>query len=159
MLARHLLDHPETVRGRDPIDIASGSGVVAIAAAMAGPAAVTAYDIDPVAAVAIRMNAAANGVMILARSALDVLDQDNLPASDADEKLPVADAFYERDLAGRVTSSRNEATPAEPLVSVGDFGRAYLPLFRPIQLTSYDVPGQRMLEGSDIKRTTIWALP
>jgi hypothetical protein len=25
-------------------------------------------------------------------------------------------------------------------------------------LASYDVPGQRMLEGSDIKRTTIWAL-
>ena len=44
-------------------------------------------------------------------------------------------------------------------VLVGDFGRAYLPCDRLIQLASYDVPGQRMLEGSDIKRTTIWALP
>src|SRR4249920_2633842 len=63
-LARYLLDHPEVVRGRHAIDIASGSGLVAIAAAMAGAADVTAYDIDPVAAVAIRMNAAANGAMV-----------------------------------------------------------------------------------------------
>src|SRR5262249_61523799 len=61
-LARYLLDHPETVRGRHAIDLASGSGLVAIAAAKAGAAAVAAYDIDPVAAVAIGMNAAANGV-------------------------------------------------------------------------------------------------
>ena len=51
-LARYLLDHPETVRGRHVIDIASGSGLVAIAAAKAGAATVTAYDIDPDAAVA-----------------------------------------------------------------------------------------------------------
>src|SRR6266487_1989766 len=100
-LARYLLDHPETVRGRHAIDVASGSGVVAIAAAMAGAAAVTAYDIDPVAAVAIGMNAAANGAMVLAVCA-DVLDQDNLPASGTGLVL-VADAFYERDLAGKVT--------------------------------------------------------
>src|SRR5207248_1420739 len=49
-LARYLLDHPETVRGRDVIDIASGSGLVAIAAARAGAATVTACDIDPLAA-------------------------------------------------------------------------------------------------------------
>jgi hypothetical protein len=33
--------------------------------------------------------------------------------------------------------------------------------FRPENITplaSYDVPGQCMLEGRDIKRTTIWAL-
>jgi predicted nicotinamide N-methyase len=42
---------------------------------------------------------------------------------------------------------------------VGDFGRAYLPRDRLMELASYDVPGQRMLEGSDIKRTTIWVLP
>ena len=54
-LARYLLDHTEDIRGRRAIDIASGSGLVAIAAAMAGAAAVTAYDIDPLAAAAIRM--------------------------------------------------------------------------------------------------------
>ncbi len=156
-LARYLLDHPETVRGRRAIDIASGSGLVAVAAAMAGAAAVTAYDIDPVAAVAIRMNAAANGVTVVAVCA-DVLDQDNLLASGADLVL-VADAFYERDLAGKVMRFVERCRARGAAVLVGDFGRDYLPRDRLTPLASYDVPGQRMLEGSDIKRTTIWALP
>src|SRR5689334_17200196 len=63
-LARYLLDHPEVVRSRDVIDIASGSGLVAIAAAMAGAAAVTAYDIDPLATAAIEVNATANAVTV-----------------------------------------------------------------------------------------------
>jgi predicted nicotinamide N-methyase len=155
-LARYLLDHPETVRGRHAIDIASGSGLVAIAAAKAGAAAVTAYDIDPVAAVAIRMNADANGVMVLAVCA-DVLDQDNLPACGADLVL-VADAFYQRDLAGKVMRFAERGHARGTAVLVGDFGRDYLPRDRLTPLASYDVPGQRMLEGSDIKRTTIWAL-
>src|SRR5580692_9019662 len=46
-LARYLLDHPETVAGRDVLDLASGSGMVAIAAALAGAQRVTASDIDP----------------------------------------------------------------------------------------------------------------
>ena len=155
-LARYLLDHPETVRGRHAIDIASGSGLVAIAAAKAGAAAVTAYDIDPVAAVAIGMNAAANGVMVRPVCA-DILDQDNnLPACAADLVL-VADAFYQQDLAAKVMPLAERSHARGAAVLVGDFGRAYLPRDRLTPLASYDVPGQRMLEGSDIKRTTIWA--
>jgi predicted nicotinamide N-methyase len=156
-LARYLLDYPETVRGRHAIDIASGSGIVAIAAAMAGAAAVTAYDIDPVAAVAIGMNAAANGVNVLPVCA-DVLDQDNFPAS-GDDLVLVADAFYERELARKVTKLAERGHARGAAVLVGDFGRAYLPRDRFVELASYDVPGQHMLEGSDIKPTTIWALP
>src|SRR5438270_1067123 len=82
-LARYLLDHPEVVKDRHAIDIASGSGLVAIAAAKAGAAAVTAYDIDPLAAAAITMNAAANGVTVLAAQA-DILDSDGPPSPAAD---------------------------------------------------------------------------
>ena len=156
-LARYLLDHPEMVRGRHAIDIASGSGLVAIAAAKAGAAAVTAYDIDPVAAVAIGMNAAANGVTVLPVCA-DIPDQDSLPACGADLVL-VADAFYPRDLAGKVMRFAERGRARGAAVLVGDFGRDYLPRDRLTPLASYDVPGQRMLEGDDIKRTTIWALP
>ena len=155
-LARYLLDHPETVRGRHAIDIASGSGLVAIAAAKAGAAAVTAYDIDPVAAVAIRMNAAANGATVLAVCA-DVLDQDNLSACGADLVL-VADAFYQPELAGKVVRFAERGHARGAAVLVGDFGRDHLPRDRLTPLASYDVPGQAMLEGGDIKRTTIWAL-
>jgi predicted nicotinamide N-methyase len=155
-LARHLLDHPELARGRHVTDIASGSGLVAIAAARAGAATVTAYDIDPLAAAAIGLNAAANGVTVQAVCA-DILDDDALPAADTGLVL-VADAFYQRDLAARVMRFLERARGRGADVLAGDFGRAYLPRDRLTPLASYDVPGLRALEDSDTKRTTIWAL-
>ena len=153
-LARYLLDHPGTVRGRTVIDVASGSGLVAIAAARAGAAAVTGYDIDPLAAAAIEVNAAANSVTVRAVCA-DVLDSDELPAPGTGVVL-VADAFYQRELAARVTefAGRGRARGADVLV--GDFGRAYLPRDRLTALVSYDVPGQDVLEDRAVKRTTVW---
>ena len=155
-LARYLLDHPEAVKGRHVIDIASGSGLVAIAAARAGAAAVTAYDIDPLAVAAITVNAGANGVAVLAVCA-DVLDTDAPVSPDVDVML-AADAFYERDLACRVTRflERGHARGADVLA--GDFGRAYLPRGRLRALAAYDVPGLGALEDSDVKRTTIWSI-
>jgi predicted nicotinamide N-methyase len=153
-LARYLLDHPEAVRGRRVIDIASGSGLVAIAAARAGAAAVTAYDIDPLAAAAIAANAAANGVTVLAVCA-DVLDKDGPPGTDL---VLVADAFYQRDLAARVMQFLARSQDRGSAVLAGDLGRAYLPRDRLTPVVSYDVPGLGMLEDRDVKRTTVWAL-
>lgn len=154
-LARYLLDYPETVKGRHVIDVASGSGLVAIAAAKAGAASVAAYDIDPLAVAAITVNAGANGVAVLAFCA-DILDED-APVSPDVEVMLVADAFYQRDLADRVMRflDRGHARGADVLA--GDFGRAYLPRDRLKALAAYDVPGQSGLESSDIKHTTIWA--
>jgi predicted nicotinamide N-methyase len=155
-LARYLLDHPQAVRGRPVIDIASGSGLAAIAAAMAGAAAVTAYDIDPLAAAAIGVNAAANGVTVLAVCA-DVLDREDLPAPGTGLVL-VADAFYQRDLAARVIRFAERGRARGAAVLAGDFGRAHLPRDRLTPLASYDVPGQHVLEDSAVKRTTVWTL-
>ncbi len=155
-LARYLLDHPQLARGRHVIDMASGSGLVAIAAAIAGAAAVTAYDIDPLAAEAIRLNSAANGVTVVAVCA-DVLDRDDIPAPGADLVL-VADAFYERDLAARAMRFLERARTRGAEALAGDLGRAYLPRTRLRPLASYDVPAQRVLEGADTKRTTVWTL-
>lgn len=63
-LARHLLDHPETVRGRAVVDLGTGSGIVAIAAARAGAAQVVATDLDPLSRRAAALNAALNDVTI-----------------------------------------------------------------------------------------------
>ncbi len=153
-LARYLLDHPEAAGGRRAIDIASGSGLVGIAAARAGAAAVTAYDIDPLAVAAITVNAAANGVAVRAVCA-DVLDTDGPPGTDL---VLVADAFYERELAGQVLRFLDRTRARGAAVLVGDFGRAYLPRHRLVPLASYDVPGLGVLEDSDIKRTTVWTL-
>jgi predicted nicotinamide N-methyase len=155
-LARYLLDHPETVRDRRVIDIASGSGLVAIAAAMAAAADVTACDIDPIAAGAIALNAMANGVAVhIVRG--DALAGAGPHARDGDVVL-VADAFYERELADRVMRLLERAHDRGAAVLAGDFGRAYLPRDRLEPLAAYDVPGLGTLEDRDVKRTTIWTL-
>jgi predicted nicotinamide N-methyase len=155
-LARYLLDRPEAVSGRTVIDVASGSGLVAIAAVMAGAAAVTAYDIDPLAAAAITVNAAANDVAVPAVCA-DVLSEDRLPGPGTDLVL-VADAFYERDLAGQVLLFLERSHARGAAVLVGDFGRTYLPRTRLTPLASYDVSGLAAVEDRDVKRTTVWTL-
>ena len=153
-LARYLLDHPGAVTGRHVIDVASGSGLVAIAAVLAGAAGVTAYDIDPLAATAITANAEANGVAVPA-VCTDVLS--GLPPDGTDLVL-VADAFYERDLAAQVLRFAERSQARGAAVLAGDFGRAYLPRARLVPLASYDVPGLRVLEDADVKHTTVWTL-
>jgi predicted nicotinamide N-methyase len=155
-LARYVLDNPDTVQGRRVIDIASGSGLVAIAAAIAGAMTVTAYDIDPIAIAAITANAEANGVPVEA-SCTDVLAGDDLPSADTDVVL-VADAFYERELADKVMRFLARADGRGIGVLVGDFGRAFLPADRLRPLATYEVPGLRAVEGTDVRRTTVWRL-
>jgi predicted nicotinamide N-methyase len=155
-LARYVLDHPEAVRGKRVIDLASGSGLVAIAAAKAGAKAVTACDIDPLAIAAIEVNARTNGVMISALSN-DIMIDEGTAAPVADVVL-VADAFYERDLAAKVTRFLDQARAGGATVLAGDFGRTYLPRDRLVAVAAYEVPGLLVLEGSDIKHTTIWTL-
>jgi predicted nicotinamide N-methyase len=155
-LARYVLDRPQIVRGRRVLDLASGSGLVAIAAVKAGAAAVTACDIDPLAVAAISLNAGANGVTVSALSA-DIMDDGGTTSADAQVVL-VADAFYERDLAGRVTRFMQQARARGAVILAGDFGRTYLPRDQLVALAAYDVSGLRVLEGSDIKHTTVWTL-
>jgi len=155
-LARYVLDNPETVESRRVIDIAAGSGLVAIAAAIAGAATVTAYDIDPIAAVAITANASANSVPVNARCE-DILNRADGPSPDADVML-VADAFYARDLADNVMRFLERGLARGAAVLIGDFGRAFLPVDRLRPLATYDVAGLGAVEGTDVKRTTVWAL-
>ncbi|MDX1456698.1 MAG: 50S ribosomal protein L11 methyltransferase [Marinobacter sp.] len=64
VLAAWILDHPELVAGKRVLDFGSGSGVVAIAAALAGAQEVIACDLDPAALDAAQANAALNGVTL-----------------------------------------------------------------------------------------------
>ncbi len=153
-LARYLLDHPEQAAGRAVLDLAAGSGLVAIAAAKAGAAAVTASETDPLAFTAIELNSKANGVALEATLG-DVLGGDG-PRADL---VLVGDAFYERPLAERLLPYLKRARASGAVVLVGDPGRAYLPRDRFEEVISYDVPVSRVLEDADVKRTTVWRLP
>lgn len=154
-LARYILDHPALVRGRRVLDLASGSGLVAIAAAKAGAAQVVANDIDTFAMPAIALNAAANGV-VLDLETIDRLD----PATEL-ERFGVVfagDIFYERDTAARALSFLRRMQAQGARVLVGDPGRAYLPKDKMTARAEYEVPVTRELEDAEIKRTKVWAL-
>jgi predicted nicotinamide N-methyase len=96
-LARYILDNPATVCRKDVLDIASGSGLVGIAAMKAGAAHVMAVDIDQFALQAVNINATANKVDVAACGD-DLLDA---PPPDVDVIL-VGDLFYEKSVATRL---------------------------------------------------------
>ena len=149
-LARHVLDHPETVRGRRVLDFASGSGLVAIAAMKAGAVEAVAADIDPFCEAAIRLNAEANDV------AVRFLGADCIGTDDGWQVVLAGDVFYEKPFADRLVPwfAALKARGAEILI--GDPGRAYLPKTGLEKLAVYEVPVTRALEDAEIKRTTVW---
>lgn len=149
-LARYILDHPEMVRGKRVLDFASGSGLVGIAAAMAGALEVTAADIDPWTESAIRLNAEANGVF-LGFTGADLIGR----VVDADIVL-AGDVFYDRAFADALIPWLSRLTAEGKLVLVGDPGRSYLPRDRLEFRAVYEVPVTRALEDSEIKKTTVW---
>jgi predicted nicotinamide N-methyase len=150
-LARYLLDHPDLVAGRSVFDLASGSGLVAIAAAFAGAAAVTASEVDQLAAAAIALNAEANDVVVSCARG-DALDGDGAGA----EVVLAGDVFYERPMADRVLPFLERARARGATVLIGDPGRTYLPRTRFEALATYEVPVPRAIEGADVKQTTVW---
>ena len=153
-LARHILDHPETVMGRRVLDIASGSGIVAIAAAMAGAARVTANDIDPLALAAIALNAAMNGVA-LDTGGEDLLEADPGPGWDV---IVAGDVFYDREMARRMAPWLSARAGAGATVLIGDPSRAYLPQTGLACVATYDVPTSLELEDSELRVTRVWTL-
>ncbi|AYM06542.1 50S ribosomal protein L11 methyltransferase [Agrobacterium tumefaciens] len=149
-LARYVLDHPDSVSGRRVLDFASGSGLVAIAAAKAGASAVLAADIDPWTETAIRLNAALNEADI-AFTGLDLVGK----PVEADVLL-AGDVFYDRAFADLLVPWFRELTEKGVSVLVGDPGRAYLPKDRLRAEATYQVPVTRALEDSEVKKTTVW---
>jgi len=152
-LARYVLDHANLVAGRQVLDLGAGSGLVAIAAAKAGAAAVLAAEIDALAGVAIALNALANGVSVTTTEA-DLL----AGAPPAAEVILVGDLFYERLLAEGVLALIEVAQAHGRLVLVGDPRRGYFPRHRFRLLAEYQVPVTRELEDAEIKQTAVWAL-
>lgn len=147
-LARYLLDNPKLVRGKAVLDIASGCGVVAIAAARCGAASVIANEIDGYAVEAIKINAEANDIEVETRLG-DILDT----TVDDVEVILAGDVFYNRDMTASVLSFLERATA--PVILVGDAGRAYKPETGFAKVAEYDVPVNRDIEDSDLKPTAV----
>ncbi len=144
-LARYVLDHPETVRGRRVLDLATGSGLAAIAAARAGAAEVAAADVDPAAVEAAHRNAAANGVTLAAAVARPDL-------------LLAGDVFYSPGVAEQMRRELLTARNAGTRVLVGDPGRGYFPDRLFDRLADYAVPVPSALEQAETLLTSVWEL-
>ncbi len=155
-LARHVLDHPDLVRGRRVLDFAAGGAVAGIAAAISG-ARVTACDIDAVAVAAMAMNAALNGATITAVQADFTLGAPDGVAKDVDLVL-AGDVFYERPMAERVEPWLRRLVRDGVAVLVADPGRAYLPKSGLQELARYVVPTSRDLEDRETRETRIFRL-
>jgi predicted nicotinamide N-methyase len=150
-LARYLLDHPETVAGREVLDIGSGSGIVAIAAAKAGASRVVAAEIDHFAAAAIALNAPLNGVTITVETR-DLLDR-----GPAGWGVALAgDICYEEPMSSRAMTLLRRIAARGRLALLGDPGRAYLPRSGLLERARYQVPTSRELEDSEGREGVVW---
>jgi predicted nicotinamide N-methyase len=147
-LARYVLD-TGVVRGRSVLDLATGCGLVAIAALRAGARSVLASDLDALAGEAVAANAAANGVVVPFTTD-DLVDA--LPAVDV---VLAGDVLYEKALAERVLRALESF---EGVALLGDPGRDYFPFGRLTEVASYDVPTTRELEGVVVKTTRVYRL-
>ncbi len=150
VLARHVLDHPALVAGRRVLDFASGSGLVAIAAARAGAAEVVAVDVDPFCRAAVALNAELNGVAIPFRAE----DPLGAPLPECDVVL-AGDVFYERALAAGATAWFAALAARGTLVLAGDAGRAYAPSSGFVEVASHDVPTTVEIEDAPLRRARV----
>jgi predicted nicotinamide N-methyase len=151
-LARYVLDHPDAVAGQRVLDLGSGSGLAAIAAAKAGASEVRAVDVDPDAVAAAERNARTNGVTVTGVLA-DVLDD----RADADRVL-AGDVFYSKAMADRVRAFLRRAHRDGARVLVGDPDRSFLPVQLLEPLATYDIPVPMVVEGVLSKRTKVFEL-
>jgi predicted nicotinamide N-methyase len=150
-LARYVLDHPGLVAGRTVLDLGSGSGLVAVAAALAGATTVLASEIDPFGLAAIALNAELNGTPQV--TAVGDLLGAGPPSA---EVVLAGDVCYDRAMTGRVLGYLAAARAAGADVLVGDPGRPYLPREGLVPLAGCQVPDP---DGGPPRSTRVYRLP
>jgi predicted nicotinamide N-methyase len=152
-VARYLLENPDRVAGRRVLDLAAGSGLIAISAMLAGAAEAFANDIDPMAEAAIALNADLNGVDVTFTGG-DMLDG---PTPDVDLIL-AGDVFYEQEMGARFHAFLLEARLAGIDVLIGDPGRAYVPRTGLELVGEYAVETSMEIENATTKTARVWRL-
>lgn len=148
-LARWVLDHQEVVHGKQVMDFGTGSGVVAIAAKLAGAARVIGVDIDRFATTACVLNAEANGVNV--ETLTGEIVGSHFPDIDV---LLAGDVWYEQEPAARFDAWFRTL----PFVVTGDPGRFYVPADLR-EIARYDVPVSLDLENAVTKVTRVLRYP
>jgi predicted nicotinamide N-methyase len=151
-LARHVLDHPETVRGMSVLDLGAGSGLVAIACALAGARDVVACDSDAFARASSLENAEANGVR------LAIADDMHALAFESRSVVVAADVFYDARTADAFMHVLRRARESGARVLVGDPRRPYFPADSFTLVATHDVRVPAGLETKDVLPTDVYEM-
>jgi predicted nicotinamide N-methyase len=153
-LARYVIDNPQAVRGRRVLDLGSGSGISALAAARAGAVHVLAADVDPLAAAAIGLNARANGLEVATTT------RDLLSGSAADfDVIMIADLVYEPHLATLAAQFLQQAAAAGRTILFADRTTGVLPPLAWRTLADYDAAVVPELDDNMRERARVLGLP
>jgi len=151
-IARHLLDHRARIEGRSVLDLGSGSGLAAIAAAMMGASHVVANDIDPFACEAMAANARLAGIE------LETSADDLIGTTGRWDIVLAGDLWYERFLAARLMPWLRGLAAGGAMVLVGDLGRAYFPRAGLVEIGRYDVDTGSCERGK-LTTTPLFCIP
>lgn len=145
-LALYLQDRPQSLAGKIVLDFGAGSGVVGIAAMRAGARAVLAIEPDPVARVALQLNAEANGVMLEPWTAPELPEVATVLAGDV---------FYSPQVVTETLPALTRLARAGADVLVGDPFRRDLPRDKLALIAEYAVSD---MGGSDPVRSGVFEL-
>jgi predicted nicotinamide N-methyase len=151
-LSRYLVDHPETVRGCQVLDLGAGNALTSLAAKQAGAAHCIANDIDPLAMYMAAAHQRLNGLDI------ELLEHNLLaddPAAIECDVILVGDMFYERQLAGTLKPWLQRACALDRIVLIGDPGRNYPPEGRIQELASYTLQLSLEVENTPTRNTRV----
>ncbi|XP_007440163.1 electron transfer flavoprotein beta subunit lysine methyltransferase [Python bivittatus] len=156
-LSRYLLDNPKVVQRKKVLELGSGCGATAIAAALSGASHVVANDTDPVAAAAIVLNCELNNV-----DPFPVLTE-NLIGTDIGkwDLIVLGDMFYNEELADSLSEWLKKCVQDHGTeVLIGDPGRPYF-VTHQIQrklhkVSEYVLPESSPEENNGSTKTFIW---
>lgn len=153
-LARVILDAPERVAGRRVLDIGTGGGVAALAAARAGASEVVANDLDAWALATARLAADRQrlpltpllGDLTAAGDDRHGIDVSGVDLSGFDVVL-CGDMAYERRGSPRIRATLERAATAGAAVLVSDAGRAYFRAAGLVPIAEFTIAVPKDLEG------------
>jgi len=149
LLARWILDHPETVRGKRVLDFACGGGLAGLACAQAGASGVLINDIDQLALEAAQLNASLNDLTLVP------IEGDRIGSEPDVDLLLCGDVCYNQQMADRIIPWLRKC--AEKMeVWMADPGRPYAPKEGIEILACATLPTTMELEGKTARETRLY---
>lgn len=151
-LTRFILDNPCVVSGHSVLDLGSGCGACAIAAAKSEAKFVIANDIDPVAVCAITLNCQLNNIKVTVNSEQMIGSQEVVSKC-----LLVGDMFYDENFADMLIKWLLQLRKLGTNIFVGDPGRLSFMKYKKYFLHSAEYPLEHDLSPG-FSSVSVWEM-